>query len=69
MRLDQRRWSSQRPDGMPEFVRKGVVGDWRNHFSEEQRRRLAAKLVERLKGTAGADLWSDLGAAQSGEMK
>ena len=29
---DQDRWSSARPAGMPAFVRKGVVGDWRKPF-------------------------------------
>jgi hypothetical protein len=60
MRVDQRRWSSQRPANMPEFVRKGVVGDWANHFSAAQARRLAQRFVERTRGTAAENLWSDV---------
>ena len=50
MRRDQERWSSARPADMPAFVRKGVVGDWRNHFSAEQARRLAEKFRARTAG-------------------
>jgi hypothetical protein len=67
MRVDQRRWSSQRPANMPEFVRKGVVGDWQNHFSPAQARRLAQRFAERTRGTAAENLWSGLlAAAQAG---
>jgi hypothetical protein len=66
MRADQRRWSSERPANMPEFVRKGVVGDWANHFSGEQAARLAAKFVERTRGTRAETLWPDLIAAALG---
>jgi hypothetical protein len=65
MRRDQRRWSSERPANMPEFVRKGVVGDWTNHFSREQAARLAAKFIERTRGTRAETLWPDvIGAAR-----
>jgi len=63
MRVDQRRWSSQRPADMPEFVRKGIVGDWVNHFSHEQAKRLAAKLISRTAGTGAESLWPELVAA------
>jgi hypothetical protein len=67
MKVDQRRWSSQRPANMPEFVRKGVVGDWRNHFSAAQARRLAQRFVQRTRGTAAENLWKELlEAAQAG---
>src|SRR5690606_36898178 len=32
MSRDQERWSSRRPDSMPPFIRKGIVGDWQSHF-------------------------------------
>jgi hypothetical protein len=60
MRRDQRRWSSERPADMPEFVRKGIVGDWTSHFSAAQARRLALKLKERTSGTGADALWPEL---------
>lgn len=33
------------------FVRKGIVGDWRNYFTKEQSRRIDEKFDERTKGT------------------
>jgi hypothetical protein len=66
MRRDQRRWSSERPADMPEFVRKGVVGDWANHFGREQAARLAAKFIERTRGTRAEKLWPDVIAAARG---
>src|SRR5690606_31613342 len=60
MRLNQRRWSSQRPPNMPEFVRKGIVGDWANYFSTSQARRLASKLERRTAGTGADMLWPEL---------
>ena len=66
MRRDQGRWSSERPANMPEFVRKGVVGDWANQFSREQAARLAAKFGERTRGTRAETLWRDVIAAARG---
>jgi len=60
MRRDQRRWSSERPANMPEFVRKGVAGDWADQFSREQAARLAAKFVARTRGTRGEALWPEV---------
>jgi len=60
MRRDQGRWSSARPADMPAFVRKGVAGDWRSHFSAAQARSLAAKLRARAAGTAIEGLWPGL---------
>jgi hypothetical protein len=57
MRRHQNRWSSARPADMPAFVRKGVVGDWRNQFTAEQARRLAEKCMS---VAAIEELWPGL---------
>jgi len=57
MRRDQDRWSSARPADMPAFVRKGVVGDWRNCFSAAQARRLSEKCARH---AAIEELWPGL---------
>lgn len=60
MRRDQGRWSSARPADKPAFVRKGVAGDWRNHFSAAQARSLAEKFRARTAGTSIEGLWPGL---------
>jgi hypothetical protein len=60
MRQNQDRWSSRRPEGMPEFVRKGIVGDWTSMFSAEQARRLGAKFRARTAGAEVEALWPGL---------
>ncbi|HEX7080031.1 MAG TPA: sulfotransferase domain-containing protein [Gammaproteobacteria bacterium] len=60
MSREQRRWSSARAPGAPEFVRKGIVGDWRNHFSAEQARRLADEFARRTGGKGAYELWPDV---------
>jgi hypothetical protein len=60
MSRDQRRWSSARPAGMPEFVRKGIVGDWRGTFTPEQARRLRDEFARRTAGTGPYALWPDV---------
>ena len=57
MREDQSRWSSRRPDDMPAFVRKGIVGDWKNHFNDYQARRLAEKFDVAAKQYGFGALW------------
>ena len=51
MSRDQRRWSSARPPGMPEFVRKGIIGDWR---------KLKDEFARRTAGTGPYELWPDI---------
>ena len=45
-------WISHRwdPNGLP-FMRKGVVGDWVNYFSEEQSAEFDAKYAQRMNGS------------------
>lgn len=47
---------SARPKSI-NFIRKGIIGDWRNYFSEEQNRRLEEKFAEKMKDTDLAKLW------------
>ena len=63
MAEDQRRWSSARPKDMPEFVRKGAVGDWQTLLTRSQAGRLLAAFETRTAGTFAARLWPDLTAA------
>ncbi|MBN1239087.1 MAG: sulfotransferase domain-containing protein [Gammaproteobacteria bacterium] len=60
MRREQRRWSSERPAGMPDFVRKGVVGDWKSHFSAQQARRLLDAFFEKTGGEGAYHLWPEV---------
>lgn len=60
MSKNQQRWSSKRADNMTPFVRKGRVGDWKNHFSQGQIKRLRDKFITRTKGTEIQKIWSDI---------
>jgi sulfotransferase len=66
MRVNQRRWSSERPAEMPEFVRRGIVGDWASLFSAAQARRLAEKFRVRTAGTGAEFLWQEIVTAAAG---
>ena len=37
--------------GSTPFIRKGVIGDWKNHFSDEQSARFDAEYTKRMSGT------------------
>lgn len=39
------------------FLRKGIVGDWKKYFSEDQKNRLLKKMKDRLAGTEVLDYW------------
>jgi len=43
-------WIPQRAD-VPKHFRKGDIGDWRNHFSEEQSQQMDSLFMEKMKGT------------------
>jgi hypothetical protein len=60
MSRDQRRWSSDRPAGMPAFIRRGIVGDFKRHFSADQARRLADLFARRTGGKGPFLLWQDV---------
>ncbi|XP_070394639.1 amine sulfotransferase-like isoform X3 [Dermacentor albipictus] len=39
------------------FIRKGVVGDWKQHFTPEMNAEMEAKIYQRLAGTEIIDVW------------
>ncbi|KAH8020442.1 hypothetical protein HPB51_001740 [Rhipicephalus microplus] len=43
------------------YVRKGVVGDWKNYFSPEQEKRLKERFQKETRGSGIANLWPDMG--------
>ncbi|CAN7942796.1 unnamed protein product [Ixodes pacificus] len=43
-----------------DFVRKGIVGDWRNHFSEDQIKRMKERIALKTRGSTLMDLWKDV---------
>lgn len=42
-----------------EFVRKGIVGDWRNHFSPKQIVRMKEQIALKTTGSDVMELWKD----------
>ena len=58
MARQQQRWSSARPAGTTAFVRKGVVGDWRAHFSARPLRLLRDRTHTQLNGSVLLQDWA-----------
>ena len=47
-------WTDQfRDDKSSGFMRKGIVGDWRNHFTKEQSARFDAEIAEKIPKDCG----------------
>ena len=44
-------WNYERHIAEFEFMRKGIVGDWKNYFTEDQNKRLNDEFARRMAGT------------------
>ncbi|KAH6926300.1 hypothetical protein HPB50_016483 [Hyalomma asiaticum] len=47
--------------GNADFVRKGIVGDWKAHFNTEQIRRMKDRIEYKTRGSDVMELWKDVG--------
>lgn len=53
--------ASQKNPSTAGFIRKGIVGDWKNHFSPGQNAKLEQKILERCSQTDLIDTWKKHG--------
>ncbi|CAN7979564.1 unnamed protein product [Ixodes pacificus] len=44
-----------------DFVRKGAIGDWKDHFLADQVKRLQKRIALKTRGSDVMDLWKDIG--------
>ncbi|CAN7978453.1 unnamed protein product [Ixodes persulcatus] len=44
-----------------DFVRRGAIGDWKDHFSADQVKRLQKWIALKTRGSDVMDLWKDIG--------
>ena len=59
MQNDLLRWSSKRDDEFTPFIRRGKVGDWKNHLTESQSQALENKVHEQLSEEVHTKIWGD----------
>ncbi|KAL1457321.1 hypothetical protein MTO96_006246 [Rhipicephalus appendiculatus] len=43
-----------------DFVRKAIVGDWKNHFDSDQIKRMKEKIASKFHGSSVMSLWEDV---------
>lgn len=42
-----------------EFMRKGIIGDWKCYFTEQQERRMNERIIQKTKGSDVMSLWEN----------
>ncbi|KAL1443936.1 hypothetical protein MTO96_045739, partial [Rhipicephalus appendiculatus] len=47
--------------GAVRYLRKGIIGDWKNHFSDEQVDRMKKRIVQKCGHTDVMNLWDGIG--------
>ena len=52
---------TNRAEGSTQFIRKGVIGDYKSLFSKQQERRLSDKFRQTCAGSDALELWEKYG--------
>ena len=55
MKKSPENWTFSKND---EFIRKGIIGDWRSTMSEDQARRLDQRFLKKCSGSGALHLWA-----------